>query len=330
MPEEVAAVLHARAGGRYVDATVGEGGHAERILEDSAPDGELLGLDWDAEALEMSRARLARFGSRVRLVQRGFGEVGSALRDVGWGEGADGILVDLGVSTLQLGRAERGFSFAADGPLDMRMDRSRARTAADLVREMSERELADVLRTFGEEPAARRIARSIVRRRDQGPIRTTSELRQAVVEAGVRPRKGRDPATRTFQALRIAVNDELGELERMLDEGWQLLRGAGRMVILSYHSLEDRLVKQAFRRWAAKCVCPPGHPVCDCGWSPKATLLMRRRLRPSAAEVEANPRARSAGLRAVEVLGGDPAPRTRGRRRKGMHSGGFGPLPGGH
>jgi 16S rRNA (cytosine1402-N4)-methyltransferase len=299
---EISETIRSHGGGRYVDATVGEGGHAERILEDSGPDGELLGMDRDADALVACRTRLARFGSRLTLVHSSFGDLRTALADNGWAEGADGILVDLGVSTLQLGRPSRGFSFAADGPLDMRMDQSDATTAADLVNGLGERELADLIFRFGEEPASRRIARQIVTRRHEHPFTTTAELRAAIVAAGVRARPGRDPATRTFQAMRIAVNAELTELERLLDHGWELMRAGGRMAVLTYHSLEDRIVKHTFRRWASRCICPPGRPVCDCGWRPRVRLLTRRRGRPSDAEVQTNPRARSAGLRAVERL----------------------------
>jgi 16S rRNA (cytosine1402-N4)-methyltransferase len=302
MVEEVSAVLRARRGGRYVDGTVGEGGHAERILEDSRPDGEVLGLDWDEDAIARAAKHLPAT-DRLKLVRASFGETSSVLEQVGWADGADGILLDLGVSTLQLGRASRGFSFTADGPLDMRMDRRRSKTAADLVNTAAEQELADLIFNLGDERASRRIARSIVRRRQERPLETTAELRQAVIEAGVRTKTGRDPATRTFQALRIAVNGELAELESILSDGWQLLKSGGRMAILTYHSLEDRLVKTAFRRWAARCVCPPDTPICSCGWKPRVTVLTRKRLRPTDAEVSDNPRARSAGLRAVERLG---------------------------
>ena len=302
MPEEVAELLRVRSGGRYVDATVGEGGHAYRMLVDSSPDGQVLALDWDDQAIEKSRKRLEPFGGRVRFLRASFGELRRVLDEVGWSEGADGILVDLGLSTLQLGRTERGFSFSADGPLDMRMDRRRPTTAADLVRDLDERELADVIFRFGEEPASRRIARAIVAERRVRTIETTAQLREVVVRAGIRSRPGRDPATRTFQALRITVNSELAELEQLLDRGWELMREGGRLVILSYHSLEDRMVKHAFKRWASACICPPGIPACNCGWYARVRLLSRRRLRPSEEEVSANPRARSAGLRAVERL----------------------------
>ena len=302
MPEEVAEALRARSGGRYVDATVGEGGHAYRMLVDSSPDGQLLALDWDDQAIEKSRTRLASFGGRVRFVRASFGELRRVLDEVGWSEGADGILVDLGLSTLQLGRTERGFTFSADGPLDMRMDRRRPTTAADLVRELDERDLADVIFRFGEEPASRRIARAIVAQRRIAAIQTTAQLRDVIVRAGIRSRPGRDPATRTFQALRIAVNSELAELEHLLDRGWELMTKGGRLAILSYHSLEDRMVKHAFKRWASTCICPPAIPVCNCGWHARVRLVSGRRLRPSEEEVAANPRARSAGLRAVERL----------------------------
>jgi len=245
---------------------------------------------------------LAAFGERVRFVHASFGELRRVMDDEGWSEGADGVLVDLGLSTLQLARAERGFSFSADGPLDMRMDRRLPTTAADLVRDLDERDLADLIFRFGEEPASRRIARAIVAQRRIQPIETTARLREVVIAAGIRSRPGRDPATRTFQALRVAVNSELAELERLLDHGWELMRKGGRMAILSYHSLEDRMVKRAFKLWASSCVCPPGIPVCGCGWHARVRLIRGGRLRPSDEEVAANPRARSAGLRAVERI----------------------------
>jgi len=302
MVGEVIEWLAVRPGGRYVDATLGDGGHAQEILENSAPDGQLLAIDWDDEALQRSRARLQSFGERVEVKRVSFAALGSAIDSVGWSNGADGVFIDLGVSTVQLRSPGRGFSFTADGPLDMRMDRRRETTAADLVNGLAERELADVIYGYGEERASRRIARQIVERRKRAPITTTGELREAVVAAGVRGRPGHDPATRTFQALRIAVNTELDEIERVLDDGWRSLAPGGRMVILSYHSLEDRLVKLAFRKWAAKCICPPERPRCDCGWQPRVRLLTRRRQKPSAEEIASNPRARSAGLRAVERL----------------------------
>jgi 16S rRNA (cytosine1402-N4)-methyltransferase len=299
--EAIDALAPAR-GGRFVDATVGFGGHAEAILEAGSPSVELLGIDRDLDALTASRARLARFGRRVRLEHAEFGRLRELLARVGWAEGVDGLLVDLGVSSLHLDLAERGFSFRHEGPLDMRMDRSSGATLGELIAAASERELADLIYRYGEEPAARRIARAIVAARSRGAFETTSDLRAAVLAAGVRGRPGHDPSTRTFQAFRMAVNHEIEQLELLLADGWQLLRAGGRMAVLSYHSLEDRLVKNAFRTWAARCLCPPERPVCDCGWSPKVRLLARRLVRPSDAEIVKNPRARSAGLRAVERM----------------------------
>lgn len=302
MADEVLEALAVRPGGRYVDATVGEGAMSERLLEACSPDGRLLALDWDDDALALSASRLASFHDRVRLVRRPFAELREALAEEGWGDGADGIIVDLGVSTLQLGRDARGFSFQVDAPLDMRMDRRRELTAADLCNTLPERELADIIYRYGEERASRRIARVIVQRRADKPVRTTNDLREAVLAAGVRGRPGHDPATRTFQALRIAVNGELEQLETLLHRGWELLRPGGRFAFLTYHSLEDRLVKQAFTMWSASCLCPPERPVCGCGWTPKVRRITRRKRTASAQEILRNPRARSAGLRVVERL----------------------------
>ena len=301
MPAKVVESLAPRAGGRYVDATLGLGGHAEALLE-AQPACELLGLDRDGEALAASRTRLARFGAGVRLQQAEMRDLATVLEGVSWADGVDGILLDLGVSSLHLDSAERGFSFRYDAPLDMRMDRSSGETAAELVARLDERELADTIFHYGEEPASRRIAKAIVTMRESAPLTTTSALRAAVLSAGVRGKPGHDPATRTFQALRIAVNAELEQLEVVLADGWRLLRPGGRMAVLTYHSLEDRIVKNAFRAWAARCVCPPTKPICDCGWTPKVRLLSSRLKRASDAEVARNPRARSAGLRAVERL----------------------------
>jgi 16S rRNA (cytosine1402-N4)-methyltransferase len=303
MPDEVVEALAAARGGRFVDGTRGEGGHAEAVL-DASPDVELLAVDRDQTSLPRARERLARFGGRVRFEEGSFGDLAEILERSGWADGVDGILLDLGISSAQLDAPERGFSFRFDGPLDMRMDTSQGITAADLLAEQSEEALADILFHFGEERAARRIARRIVEARTRAPFRTAADLREAVRRAGVRGRPGHDPATRTFQALRIAVNRELEELERVLADGWRLLRPGGRFVVLSYHSLEDRLVKHAFRRWAASCLCPAARPICDCGWSPKVRLVVRGKAKPGGAEISANPRARSAGLRAVERLSG--------------------------
>ncbi|TFH21939.1 MAG: 16S rRNA (cytosine(1402)-N(4))-methyltransferase RsmH [Myxococcales bacterium] len=306
MLDEVVDALAVRPSGRYVDGTLGEGGHAERILTASAPGGRLLGLDRDGSALERAGAFLASFGDRLTLKNRSYEDIGALLTAIGWTDGADGILLDLGMSSAQVDDPTRGFSFLVDAPLDMRMDPHAERTAADIVNETPEAELATLLRELGEERAARRIARAIVWRRRQGKIRSTGDLRAAIVAAGVRGRPGHDPATRTFQALRIAVNDELGRLAGFLEDGWRSLRGGGRLVVLSYHSLEDRMVKHAMRRWSADCLCPPSRPVCDCGWTPKVRMVSRRRTPPTDEEVGRNPRARSAGLRAVERLSMEP------------------------
>jgi 16S rRNA (cytosine1402-N4)-methyltransferase len=302
MLEEVLEALAPRPGARMVDATLGEAGYAEAILDRTAPDGRLLAIDWDDEALALSRPRLAPYGDRVHIVHGSFADLAAILVDVGWADGADGIVVDLGVSTRHLVVAERGFSFRSDGPLDMRMDRRRQRSAADLLSELEEEDLADIIWRYGEERHSRRIARAIVRRRDERPLRTTGDLREVVGEAGVRGRPGHDPATRTFQALRIAVNGELEALEALLSEGWRLLAPRGRLVIVSYHSLEDRLVKNALRTWASTCLCPPRAPICNCGWTAKVSLPWRRKRKPTAEEIARNPRARSAGVRVAERL----------------------------
>jgi 16S rRNA (cytosine1402-N4)-methyltransferase len=239
--------------------------------------------------------RLARYGDRVGLREGSFGDVATHLQSAGW-DAADAILVDLGVSSMQLDDPARGFSFRGDGPLDMRMGPSAARTAAELVNQVDERELARILREYGEEPRARAIARAVVRAR---PIGTTRALADLVARVVGRGKPGHHPATRTFQALRIAVNDELAALDAFLADGWRHLRPAGRLAILAYHSLEDRRVKTAFRRWASSCICPPHVVRCVCGWRPTVELVTTRALRPGADEIARNPRARSARLRIV-------------------------------
>jgi 16S rRNA (cytosine1402-N4)-methyltransferase len=282
--EEVLALLQPRPGGRYLDATVGLGGHAEAILRASAPSGMLLGVDRDGEALALARQRLAPFGPRVSLIPGRYEE----LADLpGIGKAYDGILFDLGASSLQLDSAERGFSFGREGSLDMRMDRSTGQTAADLVKRLSERELADLIFRWGEERWSRRIARAIVKARQQSPIRTTTEL--ASIVAGAIPRRAWPrhihPATRTFQALRIAVNDELTGLGPALGAAVGLVRPGGRVAAISFHSLEDRIVKQTWRRLES---------------SRQARVLTKHPITPGEAEVADNPRARSAKLRGVE------------------------------
>jgi 16S rRNA (cytosine1402-N4)-methyltransferase len=290
--QEVLAGLRIKPGGRYIDATVGSGGHARGILMASAPDGELLGIDADPTAVALARQQLAEFGKRVILVQGNFaGLEGIALR---YGLcPVDGILLDLGFSSMQLEAAGRGFSFQLDGPLDMRFDPSQTTTAADLVNTLSVEELAGILSRYGEEPQARRIARAIVAER---PINTTGEL-AALVERTVGRRGRIHPATRTFQALRIAVNDELECLAEALPQALRLLAPGGRLVIISFHSLEDRLVKEFFRKQARDCLCPPEAPICTCGHRAALGIVTKKPIRPSAEEVTANPRSRSAKLR---------------------------------
>jgi 16S rRNA (cytosine1402-N4)-methyltransferase len=295
MVGQVVRGLRPRPDARLVDATVGLGGHAAALL-DAAPDARLLGLDRDAAALAAAADRLERFAGRARLRAGSFDDLAVALADEGW-DAADAILLDLGVSSLQLDTAARGFSFRHAGPLDMRMDTGGALTAAEVVNTWDEGVLASAIAELGEEPRARAVARAIVRAR---PLGSTEQLAEVVARAVGGARPGLHPATRTFQAIRIVVNDELGALDRFLADGWQRLRPGGRLAILAYHSLEDRRVKDAFRRWAASCVCPPGLPVCTCGWTAKVRVLTARPLRPEAEEVAANPRARSARLRIVE------------------------------
>ncbi len=290
--------LRPRPGARLVDATVGLGGHARALLE-GAPETSLLGVDRDPAALAIAAQRLAPFGERVVLREGGFDELPALLAAHGWADGADAVVLDLGVSSLQLDDPARGFSFRAAGPLDMRFGPCGALTADVVVNTWDEGQLARIIATFGEEPRARAIARAIVRAR---PVADTATLARVVAAVPGVGKRGLHPATRTFQAIRMVVNDELGALERMLAEGWALLRPEGRLAILAYHSLEDRLVKQAFRRWAARCLCPPGLPRCSCSWRPRVVVLTPAPIRPDAAEIARNPRARSAKLRVVERL----------------------------
>lgn len=295
--EEVLQHLAVAPGGRYIDATVGAGGHAGAILEASAPDGRLLGLDADPEAVSLARRRLLPWGDRCTLVVANFRHLAQVAVEHGFGE-VDGVLLDLGVSSVQLASPRRGFSFQSEGPLDMRFDPRQGPSAADLVNRLSEEELAEVLWRYGEERAARRIARAIVARR---PITCTRELADLVAE--VVPRTGKiHPATRTFQALRIAVNDELAALTEALPQAVQVLRPGGRVVVLSFHSLEDRQVKRFFLREARDCLCPPELPVCQCGHQATLRVITAKPVRPRPEEVRANPRSRSARLRAAERL----------------------------
>jgi 16S rRNA (cytosine1402-N4)-methyltransferase len=292
---QVVGGLRPRPGARLVDATIGLGGHAAALL-DAAPESRLLGIDRDGAALARTAKRLSHFGDRVVLREGSFADLPAHLAAIGW-DAVDGVLADLGVSSMQLDDPARGFSFRAGGPLDMRMGAGVGTSAAEVVNEWDERELARIVREYGEEPRARAIARAIVRAR---PLATTTALADVVARAVGRGKPGLHPATRTFQAIRIAVNDELAALDAFLADGWQRLRPGGRLAVLAYHSLEDRRVKHTFRRWAARCICPPEVVRCACGWTAKVDLVTPKAVRPDPDEIAANPRARSARLRIVE------------------------------
>jgi 16S rRNA (cytosine1402-N4)-methyltransferase len=295
--EEVVDGLGVEPGGRYIDATVGGGGHAHEILAVSAPDGSLLGLDRDPAALELAAARLSGYHGRFELVHSSF----AFLAEVAAAQDffpVDGVLLDLGLSSLQLADASRGFSFLVDGPLDMRFDTTSSdRMAADLVNRLTLEELADVLFTYGEERQSRRIARAIVEAR---PLHTTRELVDVVERAIGRRRRRLHPATLVFQALRIAVNDELTALEMALPQAVELLAPAGRLAVIAFHSLEDRIVKRFMRRESRDCICSPELPICTCDHEALLDVITRKPIQPTDEEVEINPRSRSARLRIAE------------------------------
>jgi 16S rRNA (cytosine1402-N4)-methyltransferase len=300
MLKEALAYLAAADGGLFIDATLGLGGHTEALLR-ASPLGRVIGLDRDAEAMELARRRLAEFGARFEAVHTDYRQIKRVLLEKKI-ESVAGLLADLGVSSFQLETPERGFSFQAGAwPLDMRMDRTQRVTAADLVNGLGERELADLIWAYGEERASRRIARRIVEARARAPIVTTAQLADLVVRAI--GHAGRiHPATRTFQALRIAVNRELEGLEDFVADAVDLLEPNGRLVIITFHSLEDRLIKRAFKFQSGECLCPPQQPDCRCGATRRVELLTRKAVRPSDDEIENNPRARSAKLRACRKL----------------------------
>lgn len=290
--EAVLEGLDVHSGGRFVDATVGAGGHSQGILTASAPHGRLLGIDADPDAVALARRRLAPFGDRALLVQGSFAQLASIASRRGFTQ-VDGILLDLGLSSMQLSAPGRGFSFREDGPLDMRFDPSGTITASGLVNELKERELVDLLRQYGQERQARRIARAIVESR---PLHSTVQLATLIDEV-VGRRERIHPATRTFQALRIAVNNELSALSEALPQALDLLVAGGRLVVISFHSLEDRIVKRFLQHEARDCICPPDVPTCVCGHSARVRIITRHPVRPSEEEVASNPRSRSARLR---------------------------------
>ena len=304
LAEEVMSMLAPAPGSLQIDATVGGGGHTERILEATDPDGRLLGLDADGAAIARVGRSLARFSDRLVLRQANFRELARVAPAEGFAA-VDGLLFDLGLSSFQLADTERGFGFRAGGRLDMRFDTGRGLPAAELLATLDAAELTALFRRFGEEPHAGRIARAVVEARRTAPISTAEELAAVVARVIPRPHgpRGRiHPATRVFQALRIAVNEELDALEEALAAAVDLLRPGGRLVVLSYHSLEDRIVKRFLDAERKGCICPPSLPVCVCGRTPRLRLVTKPSLTPTDAEIAANPRARSARLRAAERI----------------------------
>jgi len=291
-------LLQPKNHGRYVDGTLGAGGHAAGILDSSRPDGQLLGLDIDDQAIKIAKIRLSEYGSRVIVKKGSYANLTEHLRIIEW-PCADGIILDLGLSSMQLDTSDRGFSFIKDALLDMRFSKDQKRTAAKILNTWSEKSLTKVLWEFGEEPKSRQIAAGII---DQRPISTTHQL-AAIVLNSYKGKRGKvHPATRTFQALRIAVNEELDTLEKGLDEALKALCKGGRLAVISFHSLEDRMVKQFFQRESRDCICPPEQPVCICGHKASVRLISKKAIIPSQEEVVKNPRARSAKLRVVEKL----------------------------
>ena len=286
-----------------VDATLGLGGHSREILE-RQPEARLIGLDQDADAIEIAKRNLEEFGDRVTIVQTNFVNIRGTLSELGI-DAVNGIMADLGVSSLQFDSETRGFSFRFDAPLDMRMDaKGEYPTAAELLQTLSQEEIANTIYQFGEERFSRRIARRIVERREAGnPVATTRELAELVERAVPRSKKDKiHPATRTFQALRIAVNNELGVLENFLSDSVESLAPGGRLAVISFHSLEDRIVKQAFLKLSGRCQCPPRLPICQCGAVKKVEILTKKPVVPTETELSENPRSRSAKLRAVRKL----------------------------
>ena len=295
---EIIHFLRPQSPERYVDATVGAGGHAWGILEKSAPQGRLLALDRDPQALELAGQRLLLFKDRLVLVQASYTALAAELQRLNW-QSVHGIVFDLGVSSMQLDTPARGFSFQSQGPLDMRFDPADPLSAANLVNDLPESELADLIWRYGEERHSRQIAQAIVRAR---PLQTTGQLVETIRKAAGGQRDRLHPATRTFQALRIAVNQELQAVEIGLPQAVQALASGGRLAVISFHSMEDRIVKQYFRHESRDCICPPEQPVCTCGHKASIRELTRRPIQPRPEEIQTNPRARSARLRVAEKI----------------------------
>jgi 16S rRNA (cytosine1402-N4)-methyltransferase len=296
--QEIIHALRPQNSGRYVDSTVGAGGHAWGLLDASTPSGQLLGMDLDPQALELARSRLSIFGERAVLLQASYTTLLEQIRHLNW-KNVDGIVIDLGVSSMQIDTPDRGFSFQFEGPLDMRFDPDQPVSAEDIINSWSEHDLADLIWRYGEEQLSRRIAREIVRSR---PLHSTRQLADLIIRAYGGRKSHINPATRTFQALRIAVNQELEALETFLPRAVEALAPGGRLAVISFHSLEDRIVKQFFRRESRDCICPPELPVCNCGHKAAVVEVNRKPIEPGGEEVEANPRARSARLRVVEKI----------------------------
>ncbi len=300
MATEVLSALKLRASSRYVDGTLGGGGHAEAILEASSPNGWLFGCDRDGAAVDAARERLARFAGRFQIRQGDYAEVGKWIA----AGSCDGVLFDLGVSSPQLDMAERGFSFMAEGPLDMRMDQNQKLTAAKLVNESGETELAKIFWEFGDEPQSRRFAKAIVREREVRPFKTTTQLAELIEKISPRCGKRTHPATKVFQALRMAVNDEIGSLKRGLDAAMKILRPGGRLAVITFHSLEDRVVKDFGRARARDYVSAGGTDIPELRQprAPDLKIIERKAIKPSEMEIAENPRARSAQLRVFEKI----------------------------
>jgi 16S rRNA (cytosine1402-N4)-methyltransferase len=290
--------LQVQSGERFVDGTLGAGGHAAGILKGSKSHALLLGFDLDPQAITLAKKKLVEFGKRAIVQQRPYAEILTAIKELGW-QCVNGVLLDLGVSSMQIDIGEKGFSFTKPAPLDMRFDQSSGYTAAHLLNTLDEKEIADIIWKFGEEPKARRIASLIIENR---PVTNTTQLAQIINQVYSNKDTKRNPATRTFQAIRIAVNHELEVLEQGLENTLASLCSGGRLAVITFHSLEDRIVKQLFRLESKDCICPPEQIICNCGHKATIKLVTKKPVKPSEDELRNNPRARSAKLRVVEKI----------------------------